>query len=150
MAESDLLRADLVIEYPFNRTTGPVIGAFYTGLREGAVLGIRGADGRVICPPVEYDPVTAEPLTELVKLGEEGTVTSWSWVSRPRKNQPLEGEHALALIQLDGADTSMLHVVDAPGPEALSVGARVKIRWAEEREGMVTDIACFELAEGGA
>ena len=31
------------------RTTGPVIGAFLTALREQRVLGIRGADGRVVC-----------------------------------------------------------------------------------------------------
>ena len=144
-ASPDLLRADLAIEYPFNRTTGPVIGAFYTGLREQVVIGIKGADGRVVCPPVEYDPTTGEPLTELVKVGDEGTVTSWSWVSNVRANQGLSTPHALALVQLDGADTAMLHVVDAPGPEALSVGARVKVRWAEERTGAVTDIACFEL-----
>lgn len=144
-ASPDLLRADLAIEYPFNRTTGPVIGAFYTGLREQVVLGIRGADGRVICPPVEYDPVTSAPLSELVKVGDEGVVTSWSWVDTVRKNQPLTTPHALALVTLDGADTAILHVVDAPGPEAISTGARVRIRWAEERSGAVTDIACFEL-----
>ena len=32
------LRADLVLEYPFTRTTGEVIGAFLTGLREGCHL----------------------------------------------------------------------------------------------------------------
>ena len=52
----DLLHAPLVIEYGFMRTTGPVIGAFLTALRDRRVLGIRGADGRVVCPPVEYDP----------------------------------------------------------------------------------------------
>ncbi|MEO2156354.1 MAG: DNA-binding protein, partial [Acidimicrobiales bacterium] len=56
------LRADLVIEYPFIRTTGPVVGAFLTGLREAVLVGIRRADGTVMVPPVEYDPVTSEPL----------------------------------------------------------------------------------------
>ncbi|MFM7062666.1 MAG: DNA-binding protein, partial [Actinomycetes bacterium] len=37
-----MLHAPLIIEYGFNRTTGPVVGAFLTGLREGRVLGIRG------------------------------------------------------------------------------------------------------------
>jgi uncharacterized OB-fold protein len=141
-----MLEAPLVIEYPFNRTTGPVIGAFLTGLRERRVLGIRGADGRVVCPPTEYDPQTGEPLTELVEVGSEGTVTAWSWVSRPRDGQPLDGPHALALVQLDGADTSMLHVVDG----AVATGDRVRIRWADEREGLITDIAAFEPAGGGA
>jgi uncharacterized OB-fold protein len=139
-----LLEAPLVIEYPFNRTTGPVIGAFLTALRERRVLGITGADGRIICPPVEYDPVTSEPLTEMVEVGTEGTVTSWSWVAQVRDGQPLQHPHALALIRLDGADTSMLHVVDVPSPDAISTGARVRIRWAAEPEGLITDIAAFE------
>ena len=139
-----MLEAPLVIEYPFNRTTGPVIGAFLTGLREQRVLGIRGVDGRVVCPPVEYDPQTGEPLTELVEVAAEGTVTGWSRVSHPRDGQPLAGEHTLALVQLDGADTSMLHVVDG----TVATGDRVRIRWADEREGLITDIAAFEPIGG--
>ena len=145
---SELLRADLVLEYPFNRTTGPVIGAFYTGLREQIVVGIRGVDGRVVCPPVEYDPTTGEPLTELVKVADTGTVTSWTWVSTPRPVEALDHPYALAFIQLDGADTSMLHVIDAPSADAVQVGSKVKIRWADERTGAITDIAAFELVEG--
>lgn len=144
-----LLEAPLVIEFPFNRTTGPVLGAFLTALREQRVLGITGSDGRVICPPAEFDPVTGDVLTEMVEVGVEGTITSWSWVSRPRDGQPLATEHALALVRLDGADTSMLHVVDAPSADAVSTGARVRIRWADEREGLINDIACFELIGSG-
>ena len=149
-AGGDLLHAPLTIEYGFMRTTGPVIGAFLTGLRDRRVLGIKGADGTVVCPPVEYDPTTGVPLTDMVEVGTEGTVTSWSWVGNVRENQPLDTPHALALIQLDGADTSMLHVIDAPGPDAVSTGARVRIRWADETEGVITDIACFELVGGAA
>ncbi len=144
-----LLRAPLVIEYPFNRTTGPVVGAFVSALRDRRVLGIRAADGRVVCPPVEYDPQTGAPLEEMVEVAATGTVTTWSWVPEAREGQPLQTPHALALVQLDGADTSVLHVVDAPGPEALSTGARVRIRWAAEPTGAITDIECFEL-DGGA
>lgn len=145
----DLLRAPLTIGYDFQRTTGPVIGAFLSGLRDQRVLGIRDTEGRVVCPPVEYDPQTGEPLTEMVEVGTEGAITSWSWVAEVREGQPLQTPHALALVRLDGADTSMLHVVDAPGPEAVSTGARVRIRWSEEREGLIDDIACFELTGEG-
>jgi uncharacterized OB-fold protein len=149
-AAGDLLHAPLVIEYGFMRTTGPVIGAFLTGLREQRVFAIRGADGRVVCPPVEYDPETGEPLTEMVEVGTEGTVTAWSWVGSPRDGQPLSTPHALAMVRLDGADTSMLHAVDVPGPDALATGDRVRIRWAESTEGDITDIACFEPVGGAA
>ena len=41
---SDVLVAPMVIEYPFSRTTGPVIGAFLTGLRERMLVGIKAGD----------------------------------------------------------------------------------------------------------
>jgi uncharacterized OB-fold protein len=148
--QDDLLHAPLVIEYPFQRTTGPVIGAFLTALKDQRVLGIRGVDGRVVCPPVEYDPTTGAPLTEMVEVGTEGTVTTWSWVATVRDGQPLDRPHALALIQLDGADTAMVHAVDVSGPDAISTGDRVRIRWAEEPSGLITDIACFEPTGGAA
>jgi uncharacterized OB-fold protein len=142
--QGEVLSAPLVLEYPFRRTVGPVQSAFLTGLREGIVLGIRTGDGRVMCPPVEYDPVTGDELDELVTLGETGTVTTWSWEPEPRPNQPLDQPFAWALIRLDGADTAMLHAVDAGSPDRIRTGTQVRIRWADEREGAITDISCFE------
>jgi uncharacterized protein len=146
--DTEVLSAPLVLEYPFRRTVGPVQSAFLTGLREGLVLGIRTSDGRVMCPPVEYDPVTSDELDELVELGETGTVTTWSWEPEPRPNQPLERPFAWALVRMDGADTGLLHAVDAGTPDRMRTGMKVRIRWADEREGAITDIACFEPAEG--
>jgi uncharacterized OB-fold protein len=62
----------------------------------------------------------------------------------------LPAPYALALVQLDGADTAMLHVVDVSSTDQISTGDRVKIRWADERQGLLTDIACFEPAGGAA
>lgn len=140
----------MVIEYPFSRTTGPIIGAFLTGLREGVLIGIEGSDGRVLCPPMEYDPVTSESLTNLVELPQTGTVTTWSW-TEARRYQPLEHAFAWALVLIDGADTPMLHAVDAGSASAMSVGMRVQIRWraADEREGHIRDIECFAPVGSG-
>lgn len=143
------LRAPLTIEYPFTRTVGPVQSAFLTGLRERVLLGIKRSDGTVMVPPVEYDPDTAEELTELVELPDTGTVTTWAWEPHPDPRQMLDRPFAWALIRIDGAATSMLHVVDAGSPDALATGARVRIRWADEREGAITDIACFEPIDDG-
>jgi uncharacterized protein len=147
--EADVLTAPNVIEYPFSRTTGPVIGAFFTALREGFVVGIRGADGRVIVPPVEYDPVTAEDLNEIVEVDDTGEVLTWAWVTEPLADQPLERPFAWALIRLDGADTGMLHAVDAGSMDAMRTGMRVQARWRDpaEREGHILDIECFVPAD---
>jgi uncharacterized OB-fold protein len=146
MAEAEILSAPMVVEYPFSRTVGPVQSAFLTGLREGLVLGVRTGDGRVLCPPVEYDPVTSEELGELVELGDTGTVTTWSWEPSPRPNQPLDRPFAWALVRMDGADTGLLHALDAGAPDRVSTGMQVRVRWADQREGAITDIACFEPA----
>lgn len=146
----DVLSAPLVVEFPFTRSLGPVQSAFLTGLRERTVLGVRTGDGRVLVPPVEYDPVTAEELCELAEVATTGTVTTWAWNPAPRRDQPLATPFAWVLVKLDGADTALLHVLDAPGPEAVNTGMRVRIRWAPQRTGAITDIACFEPYESEA
>lgn len=140
--EQEVLRAPLVIEYPFSRTVGPAVSAFLTGLREQVLVGVKGADGRVIVPPVEYDPVTAEELSELVEVGPGGEVTTWSWVAEPRDVHPLDEPFAFALVKLDGADVPFLHVVKAD-ESAMATGMRVTATWKDERDGHITDLACF-------
>ncbi|MEV5140814.1 OB-fold domain-containing protein [Streptomyces syringium] len=144
------LTAPLVVEFPFTRSLGPVQSAFLTGLRERTVLGVRTTDGQVLVPPVEYDPRTAEEIRDLVEVAATGTVTTWAWNPAPRRGQPLRTPFAWALVRLDGADTALLQALDAPGPDTVRTGMRVRIRWAPERTGAITDIACFEPHDDGA
>src|SRR5436190_17505158 len=143
----EVLKAPLAVEFPFTRSLGPVQSAFLTGLRERVVLGVKTGDGRVLVPPVEYDPVTAEEIRDLVEVAPTGTVTTWAWNHEPRRGQPLDTPFAWVLVRLDGADTALLHALDAPEPDAVHTGMRVRIRWAEERTGAIGDIACFEPAD---
>lgn len=145
--ELEPLSAPLDLQFDYTRSVGPIIGRFLGALREHRIVGVRGSDGRVHVPPVEYDPVTAAPLSEFVEVAGSGTVRTWSWVPNPGPEHPLPQPFAFALIQLDGADTSILHAVAAPGPEAMSTGMRVKVRWAAETVGHINDIACFEPGE---
>lgn len=142
-AGTEKLRADLVLEYPFTRTTGPVVGAFLTGLREGIIIGVRRSDGSVLVPPTEYDPITSAPVSEMVEVGQSGEVLSWTWLAAPREQSPWEAPHALALIRLDGADTAMLHAVLVDTPDQLQTGMRVSARWRDQREGHIADIEGF-------
>ena len=141
---TEVLAAPHVLEYAYTRSTGPVLGAFLGGLRDRRVLGIRAGDGRVLVPPQEYDPDTSEPLDELVEVADEGRVETWSWQSEPRDAQPLDRPFAWVLVRLDGADTPMLHALDVAGPDEVTTGMRVRVRWGQERRGAITDIVCFE------
>ncbi|OSC38542.1 DNA-binding protein [Mycobacterium decipiens] len=126
---------------------GPTLGKFFTALRDRRILGVRGSDGRVHVPPAEYDPVTYEPLGEMVPVASVGTVASWTWQPEPLEGQPLDRPFAWALIKLDGADTLLLHAVDAGEPETIEIGTRVRVHWADETVGAITDIAHFTLGE---
>lgn len=144
---TEVLRAPFVLEYTYTRSVGPILGRFFAGLRDGRVLGARTANGRVIVPPTEYDPETSATVTpdDLVEVGLEGEIVTWTWIAQPRARQPLDRPFAWALVKLDGASTGMLHAVDAGDESKMHTGARVRVRWAPERVGHINDIACFEL-----
>jgi len=141
------LSAPLKLSFDYTRSVGPVHGEFFTALRSRRVVGVRGTDGRVHVPPSEFDPVTYEPLTEIVPVASVGTVVSWTWQPEPLEGQPLDRPFAWALVKLDGADTPLLHAVDAGSSDAISTGARVHVHWADEPIGAITDIAYFALGD---
>ena len=138
------LSAPLTLSFDYTRSVGPTLGAFFTELRSRRIVGVRGSDGRVHVPVVEYDPDTYAPLTEIVPVASTGTVLSWTWQDSPLEGQPLDRPFAWALIKLDGADTALLHAVDTGGtPDGIKTGDRVHVHWVDEPTGSITDIACF-------
>ncbi|MFL6144830.1 MAG: Zn-ribbon domain-containing OB-fold protein [Labedaea sp.] len=145
---SRVLSAPLEVGFDYTRSLGPVLSAFVTALAQRRILGVRGSDGRVHVPPVEYDPVTAEPLGELVEVAGEGTVVSWCWAAQPLAGQPLDRPFGWALVLLDGAGTPLVHAVDAGSPGALRTGMRVRARWSDRPGNGIRDIVCFEPIEG--
>jgi uncharacterized protein len=130
------LSAPYTVEFGFERTTGPVIGAFLAGLRDGVLYGVRTASGAVLCPVTEFDPETEQETGELVPLEPAGTVLAWTWVAG----------QAWGLIRIDGTAGSLFHLLEADGNmTALAAGLRVRARWREreQRAGAITDIEFF-------
>ena len=101
------LSAPLKLAFDYTRSVGPLLGKFFTALRERRIVGVRGSDGRVHVPPPEFDPVTWERLTEIVPVASVGTVMSWTWQPEPLEGQPLARPFAWALILLD---LSLIHI----------------------------------------
>jgi uncharacterized OB-fold protein len=145
VSQPEVLSQAFELGFTYTRSTGPVVGRFLTNLRDRKIVGIKASDGRVIVPPMEYDPDTAEELSEFVDVGEEGEIVSWCWVNKPRQAHPMDKPFAWAMIKLDGADVAMIHCVAAGAESDVTTGARVKAIWADETVGFITDIRCFEL-----
>ena len=84
------LSAPVTVAFDYTRSTGPVLGRFLTGLRDGRLVGGRTSEGKVVVPPPEFDPVTHQAIDDFVEVAPTGTVTSWTWVPEPVKDQPLD------------------------------------------------------------
>lgn len=148
MSEPQPLSASHVLEYTYKRSVGPVLGRFFTSLRDGKIEGVKTRAGRVLVPPMEHDPETGESTSDdWVEVGPGGSVTTWAWVAEPRDQHPLDHPFAFALVKLDGADTALLHAVDAGDETRMRTGLRVRARWRDETVGAIGDIACFEPEE---
>src|SRR5215472_5098471 len=142
------LSALLEISFDYTRSLGPTLSEFLTALADRRILGAVAADGRVHCPPFEFDPVTGAPPSQWVRVGPAGTVVTWTWTARPADGQPLSRPFGWALIRLDGADTAMLHAVDTGSADLMRTGMRVRPRWARQAGTGITDIAWFEPDDG--
>jgi len=141
------LSAPLEIGFDYTRSLGPTLSRFMTALKQRRIIGSRGPDGRVHVPPAEFDPVTLASHTDFVEVGPAGTVLTWSWQPQPLAGQPLRHPFAWALIRLDGADTALLHAVDAP-LDHLRTGLRVRARWAPQTVGHIHDVEAFVPDDG--
>ncbi len=145
MHQSEVLSQAFELGFTYTRSTGPIVGRFLTDLRDRKITGIKASDGRVIVPPMEYDPDTAEALSEFVSVASEGEIVSWCWVNQPRDAHPMNKPFAWAMIKLDGADVPMVHCVAAAKESDIATGRRVQAVWADKTIGMMTDICWFEL-----
>jgi len=138
----------MTVKFPYKHSTGEVTGRFLAGLKEQKKIWGRRVSGQgVVVPPNSYSEVDAKAGGEWVEVKDEGKVTAVAVVAKPipelhRENAPF----AFVLVKLDGADTSLAHVVRSRIDD-VRVGSRVKAVWAPdaERAGTIHDIACFEL-----
>jgi len=73
VSQPEVLSQAFELGYTYTRSTGPVVGRFLTELRERKIVGIKASDGRVIVPPMEYDPDTAEDHGAAIRLGDDQT-----------------------------------------------------------------------------
>jgi uncharacterized protein len=89
-----------------------------------------------------------DALTEQVEIKPTGRLIGYTLCQVDRDRRPLRRPLALALVQLDGANTVLLHyLLDVTRPEQISIGARVEvvIKPKRQRIGSILDIQGFRL-----
>jgi uncharacterized OB-fold protein len=142
------LYQDTISEFPYKHSTGATIGRFLAGLKEQKrIWGQRASGQGVVVPPLGYSEVDGSEGGEWVEVKPTGVVTAVARVFEPIDHlHPSEKPFAFVLVRLEGADTSMVHIV-RDDLDKLVVGARVEAVWKEDdaRVGSVRDIDCFRV-----
>jgi uncharacterized OB-fold protein len=144
---SDAFVVEGTFALPYNYFAGRVGSTWLVALRdERKIYGVRHPKtGKVYVPPKQVDERDFTDLTgDWVEVGPEGSVTGFTVIRYREPYQPLPVPYGLALIQLDGADTSLAHVVRGQDLDRLTIGRRVRAVFARERKASILDISHFE------
>jgi uncharacterized OB-fold protein len=149
----ELIVSRQILSIPQRFSTGPVMGRFLRELRDNQRIMANKCPqcGRHQLPPREVCAVCHVEATEWEELGPEGTIQDFDIVyySSP---DPLTGEtretpYVLCWAELDGTqgDAPLWHLLDAPDLGKVRRGLRVRVVFAEERNGTMADIKHFEI-----
>ena len=136
------VRTPAALEYEF--TAGVATTRFLKGILDKKLLGERAPGGKVYIPSRGADPQLGVPTSEQVELPHIGTLTSFCVVNVAFYGQGMEIPYTSGLILLDGSDLPIMHLIQECPVEDVHIGMRVVPRWADEREGTIHDLACWE------
>ena len=89
---------------------------------------------KVNVPPRGACPTCGVPTEEEVQLSEIGTVTTFCIINIPFEAQALELPYACASILLDGADTTLFHLIQEIPAAQIRMGMRVRAVWVPDAE----------------
>ncbi len=139
------------INVPYHWWAGETASRFYISLRdEGKILGTRCPQcKKVYIPPRKNCPECFVQNSEWVNVGASGELVSYTVVRKQLPALPKKAPVIYGLIKLDGADTSLLHMIDKVKPEELKIGIRMVARLKKERNGTIMDIEYFTPEKKG-
>jgi len=128
-----LQRAAISLDYDYS--AGQSASRFLRAIEQGKLLGQKcPVDGRVYFPSRGACPQHGVTFgDESVELSDKGTIVTFSIVRVPSANIPLELPYITVNVLLDGADTILIHVLDAK-LEDVHMGMRVQAAWKPESE----------------
>ena len=115
--------------------------------RRGKLVATRcRACKQVYLPACSFCERCFAALTKQVEVEPTGQLVSFTICHIDRDRRPLRRPRALALAQLDGATTVLLHyLLDVTEPEQVKIGDTVEvvIKPKSERRGSILDIEGF-------
>lgn len=132
------IRTPAKLEYQF--TAGTATSRFLAGVRHKKLLGQRcPVCTKVYVPPRGACPTCGVPTTDEVELGHTGTVVSYCVVNVQFYGSVMELPYVSALIQLDGSDLPIMHLIQEIPADQIHRGMRVEGVWVDADENGQVD-----------
>jgi len=134
------------ITIPFNYAAGAIASRFFVELRDHRkILGRRCPQcTRVLVPPRKFCLHCFTPTSEWVEVESTGTLVNFTVVQKTETHHPRKAPFAYGVIQLDGADTNLVHLLGEINLHHIRQGSRVRAVFNEKRVGNILDIAYFK------
>ena len=139
------------VNLPFSYSAGRTASRFFVELRDNEkIMGKRCPQcRRVIVPAQLFCREGFVETDEWVEVSPQGTLISFTVVYRKEPHHPTDTPFAYGIIQLDGADTSMVHILGEVDPADIKHGMRLCAIFKENRVGNILDISHFKPEDDG-
>lgn len=119
----------------YNFTAGAAPARFLTQIKKGVLTGQRCPKcSAVYAPPRGSCAACGVATEEEVVLTDKATVQSFTIVSIPIPNNPIQPPYIIANLVLDGANVSFIHLLSECVNEDIHIGQRVQAVWKPKEE----------------
>jgi hypothetical protein len=133
---------------PYFNYYGALGSEFYRQLRDSKkIMGVKCPQcEKVYVPPRSVCATCFNNLSELVEVLPKGTLLTYTVIhyTYSPSYQPADVPYAYGIIQLDGADTGLCHLLGEVDLDKITMGMRVEAVFKDKREGNILDIKYFK------
>ena len=127
------VRTPARLDYTF--TPGDATSRFLKGITQKKIIGQQATStSKVYVPPRGADPELGATTPIEVEVAQVGTVTSFCVVNLQFYGSAMEIPYTSALILLDGADLSIMHLIQEIPADQVRVGMRVEAVWRDDAD----------------
>lgn len=148
--KEELLRIPVHMKLHYRFPAGAHYDKFFREIKEnGRIMGVKCTEcGRVLVPPRAVCGECFAKTGEWIPVGPKGTVKAYTSIYFPfidgSTGKPRSIPYGSGLIKLDGAYSSINHILEEGAPDKLYIGMRVEAVLKSKREGNIGDILYFK------
>ena len=144
--DAEVLLAERDFDSIFSYTAGAVRSRFLTELRDNQkIVGTRCHKCNMVWVPARSTCIRCfTALSDFEQVSDTGEIQSFCVVNRSQPFYPADPPFAYGIIQLEGADTHLVHMIGGINADQVKTGMKVKAVFKKERTGSILDIAYFK------